>query len=107
MVQDKLLDGVALEEAAPVQTPVAMPATQPDHAQTETDDESREHRFLRIFLSGGDWKQYLRDIHMPEGVMVENINNEMMDAIGDIVLEDNGDGLQLIEDYRKEVEEML
>lgn len=39
--------------------------------------------------------------------MVENINNEMMDAIGDIVLEDNGDGLHLIEDYRKEVEEML
>lgn len=107
VVQDKLLDGVALEEAAPVQTPAAMPAIQPDHAQTETDDESREHRFLRLFLSGGDWQQYLRDIHMPEGVMVENINNEMMDAIGDIVLEDNGDGLQLIEDYRTDIERML
>ena len=31
----------------------------------------------------------------------------MMDAIGDIVLEDNGDGLHLIEDYRTDIERML
>ena len=83
------------------------PAAESQTTKTYTNAESREHHFLRLFLSGADWKQYLRDIHTPEGVMVENINNEMMDTLGDIVLEDNGDGLHLIEDYREEIETML
>jgi hypothetical protein len=80
----------------------AAPAT-----DTNTSSDSREHHFLRLFLSGGDWKQFLRDIHVPEGVMVENVNKEMMDIVGDIVLEDNGDGLQLIEDYREDILNLL
>ena len=84
------------------------PATAPDtNSPSKSPSESHEHHFLRLFLSGGDWKQYLRDIHVPEGVMVENINNEMMDIVGDIVLEDNGDGLQLIEDYREDILNLL
>ena len=129
VVQDKLLEGVAIEEESPalqgrplwpsamagqinaseitrsseVRTATgAAPAT-----DTNTSSDSREHHFLRLFLSGGDWKQYLRDIHVPEGVMVENINNEMMDFVGDIVLENNGDGLQLIEDYREDILNLL
>lgn len=58
-------------------------------------------------LTGGDWRQYLRSIHVPEGVMVENINNEMVDKIGDIVIEDNGDGIQLIDDYREDIERII
>lgn len=109
VVQDKLLDGVALEEEAPAAlAPEALaPKVKPTVRINDDNTESREHHFLRLFLSGDDWKQYLRDIHTPEGVMVENINNEMMDTLGDIVLEDNGDGLHLIEDYREEIETML
>lgn len=58
-------------------------------------------------LTGGDWRQYLHSIHVPEGVMVENINNEMVDKIGDIVIEDNGDGIQLIDDYREDIERII
>lgn len=120
-VQDKLLDGVLIEERSPdniklLNPPSGVPAA-PNHGvaahATNTDTvsgattESREYHFLHIFLSGGDWKQYLRDIHVPQGVMVENINNEMMDIVGNIVLEDNGNGLQIIEDYREEVEKTL
>lgn len=117
VVQDKLLDGVALEEETPISAEQIMqtetvagtrPATAPDtNSASKSPSESHEHHFLRLFLSGGDWKQYLRDIHVPEGVMVENINNEMMDIVGDIVLEDNGDGLQLIEDYREDILNLL
>ena len=63
--------------------------------------------FLRLFLSGGDWRSFLRDHHIPEGVMVEQINDKAMDSIGDIVLEDDGNGLKLIEDYREDVEQWL
>lgn len=119
VVQDKLLDGVTLEEDSPeITRPSGMrvvtgaaPATNAIEmskaSEAAAPAESREHHFLRLFLSGGDWKQYLRDIHVPEGVMVENINNEMMDFVGDIVLEDNGNGLQLIEDYREDILNLL
>lgn len=39
--------------------------------------------------------------------MVEKINDMAMDNIGDIVLEDDGMGLKLIEDYRADVEQWL
>lgn len=68
---------------------------------------SAETAFLRLFLSGGDWRGFLRDHHIPEGVMVEKINDMAMDNIGDIVLEDDGMGLKLIEDYRADVEQWL
>lgn len=72
-----------------------------------SDRESIEKRFLSLLVSGGDWKTFLRDVHVPEGVMVEGINNRMMDMLGDIVLEDTGQGLQLIEDYREDIEEII
>ncbi len=110
VIKDKLLDGAPTEEdSAPIEpTPNVEPMSvvsipsQPSH-----DEESRERAFLKLMLTGGDWRQYLRSIHVPEGVMVENVNNEMMDKIGDIVIEDNGDGIQLIEDYREEIERII
>lgn len=101
------------------ESPEAVPASsaqavQPlPHVQQQSVDEGQEEkggewsRFLRLFLSGGDWQGYLRKIRVPEGVMVEDINNRMMDEMGDIVLEDDGDGLRLIEDYRADIERML
>lgn len=134
VIKDKLLDGIALEEeSAPIEPmlppvekiqPSAEP-TQPSVVQTQPtieskpspvenapnqpqhEEESREHAFLRILLTDGDWRQYLRSIHVPEGVMVENINDEMMDQIGDIVVEDNGNGIQIIEDYREDIERII
>ena len=134
VIKDKLLDGIALEEeSAPIEpmlppvekiqpsvepTQLSVVQTQPaielkpspvENApnQPQHEEESREHAFLQLLLTDGDWRQYLRSIHVPEGVMVENINNEMMDLIGDIVVEDNGDGIRLIEDYREDIERII
>ena len=107
VVKGKLLDGMTIEDedAAPIEP--TLPTVEPVPSQTPHEDESREHTFLRLMLTGGDWRQYLRSVHVPEGVMVENINNEMMDKIGDIAIEDNGDGIQLIEDYREDIERLI
>lgn len=117
VVKDKLLDGITIDEedvapiepTPPAHTPgqLAHEDAEATHAQPPQEEESREHVFLRLMLTGGDWRQYLRSIHVPEGVMVENINSEMMDKIGDIVIEDNGDGIQLIEDYREDIERIV
>ena len=117
VIKDKLLDGmpteddtVSVESQLPLDTmlpigppPIVVSApSQPSH-----DEDSHERAFLKLMLTGGDWRQYLRSIHVPEGVMVENVNNEMMDKIGDIVIEDNGDGIQLIDDYREDIERII
>lgn len=106
-VRDRLLEGTDTEAPAePAVAPAAAekPATEPAAQQAA---EPREVSFLRLLLEGGDWRQYLRGIHVPEGVMVENINNRAMETIGDIVIEDSGDGLRLIEDYRADVEKLV
>lgn len=59
--------------------------------------------FLSLLLSGGDYKAYLRSVHTPAGVMVEKINERAMDVIGDIVLEDDGEKITVIEDYRDDM----
>lgn len=131
VVKDKLLDGITIDEdeAAPIVPTLPLVETIPGQSVQEDtnatpnpqghevaastpdaqaqDEESREHVFLRLMLTNGDWRQYLRSIHVPEGVMIENINDEMMDKIGDIVIEDNGYGIQLIDDYREDIERII
>lgn len=115
VVQDKLLEGsdeaeeADKEESADDVGQINQLTPTGPVAQVRSGSRalSPETAFLRIFLSGGDWKQYLRDNHIPEGVMVENINSKAMDDIGDIVLDDDGGGLHLIEDYRENVERMM
>ena len=98
------MPAVSIEPVPPV---VSTPPAETSPSQPSHDEESREQAFLKLMLTGGDWRQYLRSIHVPEGVMVENINNEMVDKIGDIVIEDNGDGIQLIDDYREDIERII
>lgn len=92
-----------LKPTAPLKDIDSMTPTTPAISQAASPGLA----FLRLFLSGGDWRSFLRDHHIPEGVMVEQINDKAMDSIGDIVLEDEGNGLKLIEDYREDVEQWL
>lgn len=92
-----------LKPTAPLKDIDSMTPTTPAVSQAASPGLA----FLRLFLSGGDWRSFLRDHHIPEGVMVEQINDKAMDSIGDIVLEDDGNGLKLIEDYREDVEQWL
>lgn len=62
--------------------------------------------FISLLLSGGDYKAFLRKIHTPAGVIVEKINDKAMDTIGDIVLEDDGENITIIEDYRDDIKHL-
>lgn len=62
--------------------------------------------FLSLLLSGGDYKSFLRQAHIPAGVMVEAINEKAMEEIGDVVLEDDGEKITVIEDYREDIKHL-
>ena len=84
---------------------IASPVTADDNAAGRFSPE--EKMFLDRLLHGGDWQAYLRQIHTPLGVMMDGINNKAMDWIGDVVLEDDGDGPKVIEDYSEDVEKEI
>lgn len=83
-----------------------VPQPEPSAAPTTGSPADRQLTFLSLMLSGEDWRKWLRDNHIPEGVMVEAINDRAIDELGDIVLEDDGDGLHIIDDYRDDVARM-
>ena len=84
-----------LQAAQPAQS------TQPDLL----DDDEME--FLRRLISGGDWRAFLREKHIPEGVMMDSVNEHLMDEFQDTVLTDNGNGPEVIEDYLEEMKGMI
>lgn len=109
-VQSQLLVEADLQPAQPMSAAPPQPAApQPVAPQpaAEASGEPQAIHFLRLLVEDGDWQQYLRQIHVPQGVMIENINSQMMDTLGDIVIDDTGDGPELIEDYRPDIEKMI
>ena len=76
-------------------------------AATDTLFSTEEQSFLRLLLHGGDWQTYLRQQHKPLGVMMDAVNNKAMDWLGDVVLEDDGEGPKVIEDYVEDIEKEL
>ena len=60
----------------------------------------QEREFLELLVKGGDWKTYLRTIHMPIGVMTDNINEKTMEDIQDILIVDENGGPAVLNDYR-------
>lgn len=104
VVRDKLIiDEGQVEEEASVAEPPTTPAppTIPDNPAAPS-----PALFVSILLSGGDYKAYLRETHTMAGVIVEEINNRAMDIIGDIVLEDDGTEITVIEDYRDDIKHL-
>ena len=102
------------EELAEEVTPFAKVTPSATIASSVTADDNtagsfspEEKMFLDRLLHGGDWQAYLRQIHTPLGVMMDGINNKAMDWIGDVVLEDDGDGPKVIEDYSEDVEKEI
>ena len=90
------------EAAEPEKTPEPLKPTAP-----LKDIDSMTPTTPAVSQAASPGLAFLRHHHIPEGVMVEQINDKAMDSIGDIVLEDDGNGLKLIEDYREDVEQWL
>ncbi|SFW67211.1 TerB N-terminal domain-containing protein [Chitinophaga sancti] len=72
------------------------PAVQDNNSLFTTE----ELNFLHLLLSNGDWKDYLRSVHVPVGVMTDNINEKMMEDLNDILIDDEGNGPFVLEDYK-------
>lgn len=81
--------------AAKTASPITVPAT-----------DKPEETFIKLLLEDGDYRAFLRSVHTPAGVMVENINDKAMDVIGDIVLEDDGENITVIDDYREDIKHL-
>ena len=58
---------------------------------------------MHLLIEGGDWANYLRDIRVPIGVMVDSINEKMMEELQDIAIADRGNGPEVIDDYLDDV----
>ena len=68
---------------------------------------AREEAFLRILLEGGNGADYFRDHKMIPSVFIDAINEKAYDEIGDSIVEEDGAGWHLIEDYLEEVEKLF
>ena len=105
VVRDALLtDEEREDEAVATVIPESPSLPDEDSSTVFTPDEKQ---FLQELLHGGDWQGFLRDKHILPGVMVDNINGKGMDWMGDILLEDNGEEIQVIEDYLDDVEKEI
>lgn len=67
----------------------------------------QERQFVGLLLNGGDWASFLRAIHTPAGVITDSINEKMMDTLGDLVIEDDGNGPTIIADYQEDMRKQI
>lgn len=70
-------------------------------------DGDPKYVLLHALLDGTDCREYLHAHHIQLAMLVDEINETMMDAVGDTVIEFDGDTPVLIEDYREDAEEWL
>ena len=66
-----------------------------------------ETAFIHLLLNGGNWKSFLREKHILEGVMIDGINEKLMEEFQDTVIVDEGNGPEILEDYKDEIIGML
>ncbi len=69
-----------------------------------TDDE---FFLLNSLLHGLPWKEYAAEHHLMISMICDDINEKMIDLIGDTIVEFNGDEPELIEDYISELQELI
>ena len=83
----------------------AVPAHEPAQAASSvsglTEDEAE---FLHMLLTDGPWKEFVRERHLLPSMLADSINEKLMDMIGDVVIEFDGEDPVLIEDYEEELE---
>lgn len=84
---------------------------EPERLESTSGEDSllteEERFFLHALLYGGEWREYLKERHLPLSMLADGINEKLMDVIGDTVIEFAGDAPELIEDYRDELSELV
>lgn len=99
---DDTMERIMTSEERP--EPEEAPAPSADAIGPLDEDEAR---FLRLLLSGGDWRSFLGERRLMESVVVDSINSKLYDAFGDNVLEEGPDGPEPVDDYIKDVEAIV
>ena len=69
--------------------------------------DSQESAFLKILLSGGNGADFFRDHRILPSVFVDAINDKAIDEIGDSIVEEDGAGWRLVEDYIGDIWDLL
>jgi hypothetical protein len=64
-------------------------------------------RVLRALLNGRPADDMMREAHVMPSILADEINEALMDEIGDTVLVCEDDRLSLVEDYREELAELV
>ncbi|OQA25730.1 MAG: hypothetical protein BWY61_00903 [Firmicutes bacterium ADurb.Bin354] len=59
--------------------------------------------FLRLISQKGDWRAFLKEKHIMEGVMVDSVNAKFLDIIGDSAIEECNGEMSIIPDYEDDV----
>ncbi len=80
------------------------------HNSTTTHDlplTGDEFFVLNALLHGLPWKEYAAEHHLMISMICDDINEKMIDLIGDTIVEFNGDEPELIEDYISELQELI
>ena len=63
---------------------------------------------LMALLQGKPWQDYVQKHHLMVSILADNINEKLLDEIGDSVIEFNEqDQPQIIEDYADDLQEMF
>lgn len=94
--------------AAASPTPATEPVTPHTGATADSPDDDALARAVRAFLTGGAApREEARRRACPLPLLAEEVNEAFLAAYGDVLLEPEGDGYTLIEDYREDTEEWL
>lgn len=64
---------------------------------------AQQREFLIRLLDNGNWQEYVRKEHLVLSILIDEINDAFYEIIGDTVIEQDGSGPVIIEDYREDV----
>lgn len=116
---------VAVEESAETGTNHKAAAPETKRPAPEMDDDGiretgnpskesllgifdrEESIFLRLLMDGESGKDYFRTHKILPSVFVDAINEKAYDEIGDSIVEEDGAGWRLVEDYIEDVRDLL
>lgn len=103
------LEQLAIDKIKPEEPEVTIQEKE-DPQENTADDyglDTDELIFLRGLLAGEDMQDFLNSKHLMASILADQINEKLIDEIGDSVIEFNDDQPEIIEDYRSDLEEMF
>ena len=101
LLTEEEMDKGTEEEKVPAAPP--MPSEPEPVTESIAGLDPVHTRILLALLNGGPIEKELKENHLMLSVVADTINGALFDEIGDNVLEEDGDTLAVVEDYREEI----